>query len=326
LQRLLLLPLSLPSFFSSVTSSREWSDYIALSAELQLVNVSQLSPLEKTCFFLNVYHIMVLHGFVDRGYGEGCDIKDKWLQLARSVKYMVGAFNYSIESIEDSLKQIALAAASSTVASPRATGGIMLCMSRMVVGSPRVHVFHPSNWDGQLAAVWREVCAKVEVSNSTKTVVLPKVFEVHREMFPKDPQDFLAAISADCASDVQRAVAAKLSLKMKFHREDWRVAFPCQSDTMSSGVLDSRDTGMDRNSDAEYVQLPHAGMTQLSSHVRGANDHLFNHEQQQYALEYRGDLKFNLPPAPTFAPPSIPTLAPPNLTSMGLPALINSAK
>ena len=69
---------------------------------------------------------MVLHGMVDRGHAEGCDVKEKWPQMARGIKcvvdllrcwcifcnvlcmYMVGAFNYSIESIEDLLRQVVM--------------------------------------------------------------------------------------------------------------------------------------------------------------------------------------------------------------------------
>jgi hypothetical protein len=320
-QRLLLLPLAPPSSFSSITSTREWSEYISSSAELQLVNVSQLSPLEKTCFFLNVYHIMVLHGLIDRGHEEGCDMKDKWLQFARSVKYMVGAFNYSMESIEDSLKQAALAGASGgwmTGASMRPAGVLMLCINRMIVGSPQLQVFLPSLWESQLTAVCRDVCARVHVNNSAKTVTLPKVFEAHRDLFPKDHQDFLVAISMYCPADVQCALVGNLSFKVKYHREDWRVAFPCHSQSQGASASAAREPVLGRKIDAQIAQIPHATQPQLMPPARAGNDHLFTPQQEQYALEYRGDLQFHLPPAPM--------LAPPNLTSIGLPALAAPAR
>lgn len=119
---------------------------------------------------------------------------------------MVGAFNYSMESIEDSLKQAALAGVSGgwmTGVSMRPAGVLMLCINRMIVGSPQLQVFLPSLWESQLTAVCQDVCARVHVNNSTKIVTLPKVFETHRDLFPKDHQDFLVAISMYCPTDVR---------------------------------------------------------------------------------------------------------------------------
>jgi hypothetical protein len=192
----------------------------------------------------------------------------------------------------------------------------------MTVASPRVLVFHPTLWEAQFAAVCRDVCARVEVNSLTKTVVLPKVFEAHRDMFPKDPTEFLAAIAVDCSLDVQSTLASKCLFKIKYHREDWRVAFRGEIDLSESGASAARESRLGRNVDAQYIQVPQTSQNHMaSSHLRGSNDHLFNHQQQQYAIEYRGDLKFRLPPTPNFAPPPVPNLVQSNATGIGLPVL-----
>jgi hypothetical protein len=57
--------------------------------------------------------------------------------------------------------------------------------------------------------------------------------------------------------------------------------------------------------------------------AHGSN-HLFEQQpQQQYALEYRGDLTFHLPPTPSFAPPNVPCS---DLTSIGLPAFVAATR
>ena len=312
-QHLLLLPLSSVSSLSEITSSRNWSEYVALSAELQLVNLSQLSPLEKTCFFLNVYHTMVLHGLVDKEFVQGSDLKDKWLQFARGIKYMVGAFNYSIESIEDLLRQSSLAGGSGgrpAGMTHRAGGAVVMCMSKMIAGSPPVQVYHPSLWDQQLAVACRAVCLGVQVKTSAKTVVLPKVFETHRELFPRECRELFAAISVDCPAGVQRALASASSFKIKFEREDWRVVYPSPSDMQGGGGrgLGEPDLGATIDEQLDHQQIQQQQQQQ---------------QQQQYALEYRGDLHFHLPPTPTFAPPLPPSQA---LTSLGLPALTAPAR
>jgi hypothetical protein len=313
LQRLLLLPLSLHP--SQITSSHDWNEFVAATAELQLVNVSQLSNIEKTCFFLNVYHIMVLHGIIDREFVQGSDIKEKWLQFARGIKYMVGAFNYSIESIEELLKQASITFSTEgrlSNAPLRAGGGLMMCMSRMTVASPSVQVFHPSLWENQIVAACREVCSRVTVISSAKTVVLPKVFETHRDVFPSDAQELLSAISVDCPSNVQHALlrAAHSSYKIKFEREDWRVSLPSQP-VLQEGA-------------GALARAPVAAVQNVDEQLAHGSNHSFEQQQQQqYALEYRGDLTFHLPPTPNFAPPNVPCS---DLTSIGLPAFVAATR
>ena len=86
-------------------------------------------------------------------------------------------------------------------------------------------MFHPLLWEGQIAAACRAVCGRVQVNSSTRTVVLPKVFETHRDLFPKDARDFLAAVAHDSTPDVQRALALNVYgvYKIKFVRVEWRV-------------------------------------------------------------------------------------------------------
>ena len=211
--------------------------------------MSQLSTLEKTCFFLNVYHIMDLHGLIDRGVVPGSDFKDKWLQFARGIKYMVGAFNYSIESIEDLLRQSSLSGnpGARLTGMPHRTGGaLMLCMSRMIARSPPVQVYHPSVWNQQLTVACQAVCEGVQVKTSSKTVILPKVFEAYRDLFPREPRDLFAAISPDCTPGVQHALAVSSTFKIKYEREDWRVVYPSQPDLQPSQLtaLDGGSSGM----------------------------------------------------------------------------------
>jgi hypothetical protein len=297
-------------------TSHDWNEFVAATAELQLVNVSQLSNVEKTCFFLNVYHVMVLHGIIDREFVQGSDIKEKWLQFARGIKYMVGAFNYSIESIEELLRQasIALTTESRLSSAPlRAGGGLVMCMSRMTVASPSVQVFHPSLWENQIVAACRAVCTRVTVNTSAKTVVLPKVFETHRDLFPSDPQELLSAISVDCPSNIQHALlrAAHSSYKIKFEREDWRVSLPSQPVSQEGAGALARvfSSAAVQNVDEQPLH--------------GSNRIFEQQQQQQYALEYRGDLTFHLPPTPSFAPPNVPSS---DLTSIGLPAFVAATR
>ncbi len=288
------------------------------TAELQLVNVSQLATIEKTCFFLNVYHIMILHGMIDREFERGTDLKDKWLQFARGIKYMVGAFNYSIESIEELLRQSSIAFSTerwSNNAPLRTGGGIMLCMSRCTAGSPSVQVFHPSLWENQIVAACRAVCAHVIVNASTKTVLLPKVFDTHRSLFPSDHIEFLSAISVDCPIDVRSALlhAVHSSYKIKFERDDWKISLPCQPNTQEEVGVGARMSVLVQNMDEQQVN-------HLQSRAIFSCNRLFEQQQrqqQEYALEYRGDLTFHLPPTPSLAPPSPPSSA---LASIGLPA------
>jgi hypothetical protein len=146
------------------------------------------------------------------------------------------------------------------------------------------------------------------VKTSAKTVVLPKVFETYRELFPRECRELFAAISVDCPAGVQRALAASSSFKIKFEREDWRVVYPSQTDMQGGGGRGLGEPDLGATIDE---QLDHQQIQQQPQ------------QQQQYALEYRGDLNFSLPPTPTFAPPLPPSQA---LTSVGLPAFTAPAR
>jgi hypothetical protein len=294
-----------------------------------LVNVSQLSAIEKTCFFLNVYHIMVLHGLIDKGIVQGSDLKDKWLQFARGIKYMVGAFNYSIESLEELLRQSSLAGnagAALAGASRRAGGALMLCMSRMFASSPRVQVFHPSTWDQQLTAACRTVCEGVQVKTSSKTVILPKVFETHRDLFPREPRELIACISLDCAPGVQHALAVSSSFKIKFERDDCRVVYPKQPAAHDGGSAVMREAISSQTFDEQLLQQ-NMNHLHVQQPVAVSNHRLVQQQHQQHlqhaALEYRGDLNFHPLPTPNFAPPQPPG---PSLTSFGSAVLPAPAK
>ena len=80
--------------------SEELNNFTAAAAELQLVNINDLSRIQLLAFFLNAYNLMVLHAHVVRGSVDNTDFKSQKIPFTRDNQYMIAAYNYSLAEIE----------------------------------------------------------------------------------------------------------------------------------------------------------------------------------------------------------------------------------
>ena len=83
--------------------TEELNNFTAAAAELQLVNINDLSRIQLLAFFLNAYNLMVLHAHVVRGSVDGTDFKSQKIPFTRDNQYMIAAYNYSLAEIEERL-------------------------------------------------------------------------------------------------------------------------------------------------------------------------------------------------------------------------------
>ena len=83
--------------------SEELNNFTAAAAELQLVNINDLSRIQLLAFFLNAYNLMVLHAHVVRGSTDSTDFKALRIPFTRDNQYMIAAYNYSLAEIEERL-------------------------------------------------------------------------------------------------------------------------------------------------------------------------------------------------------------------------------
>ena len=73
------------------------------SAELQTVNINNLSRLELFAFFLNAYNLMVLHAHAVLGSIDGTDFSSQKVCFKHNYQYMIAAYNYTLAEIEERL-------------------------------------------------------------------------------------------------------------------------------------------------------------------------------------------------------------------------------
>jgi hypothetical protein len=64
------------------------------------VNLAQLSAKERTAFFINVYNVLAIHGFVVTGFPR-CQLD--WRYFARTACYDIAGLPFSLDEIHHGL-------------------------------------------------------------------------------------------------------------------------------------------------------------------------------------------------------------------------------
>ena len=217
--------------------SEDLNNFTAAAAELQLVNINDLSRIQLLAFFLNAYNLMVLHAHVVRGSIDGADFKAQKIPFTRDNQYMIAAYNYSLAEIEERLFCRVLRAKfpkksdKSRAPEPRVHFALSLCCG----SSPQIRIYQPESLDEDLQQ------AAIEYLNSAdphmnggappspsrarvQEVVLPKVFKWYRDDFGFSKQEILAYYASFMRAD-RRAqlieVARANNFIIKYDKYDW---------------------------------------------------------------------------------------------------------
>jgi hypothetical protein len=151
--------------------------------------------------------------------------------------------------------------------------------------------------------------------------VLPKVFETYRDCFPKESCDLLAWVAQYCPAQLQAALVSHPTHKVKYEREELKVLYPCQQLVIRAGQSGTA-LASNKNIHEQMAELQPSANRQHQPQAAGSNDRRIQ-QHVEYALEYRGDLSFQLPSVPPYPPPLPPVS---QLTSVGLPAFIEPAR
>lgn len=86
--------------FKALAASPDFQRFEESSAELQRVNLAQLSAKERTAFFINVYNVLAIHGFVVTGFPR-CQLD--WRYFARTACYDIAGLPFSLDEIHHGL-------------------------------------------------------------------------------------------------------------------------------------------------------------------------------------------------------------------------------
>jgi len=186
-----------PIDFEKLRKSQEFKEFTHATSELQLVDPSDLSDTQSTAFFINVYNLLVIHGYIHVGFPMSLL---EWRYFSRFVCYTIGTFPYTLDCIHRLLRGKTAKASFIgdhlfSPGDPRASYLLpkndprvhfLLCMHN--VSSPRLRVIFPlDNLDVRLSEAASEYCQKqVEVDTVEKRVVLPALLDWYKNDFEED--------------------------------------------------------------------------------------------------------------------------------------------
>ncbi len=83
--------------------TEDFKKFTAASAELQFVNINDMSKNKIISFYLNAYNLMVLHAHAVLGCVEGTDFSSQKVRVKHEYQYKIAAYNYTLAEIEERL-------------------------------------------------------------------------------------------------------------------------------------------------------------------------------------------------------------------------------
>eukprot|EP00277_Geminigera_cryophila_P040672 CAMPEP_0173100170 /NCGR_PEP_ID=MMETSP1102-20130122/36030_1 /TAXON_ID=49646 /ORGANISM="Geminigera sp., Strain Caron Lab Isolate" /LENGTH=751 /DNA_ID=CAMNT_0013993533 /DNA_START=63 /DNA_END=2318 /DNA_ORIENTATION=+ len=243
LYTMLNLRLSLSQRGQDLKDSEELNNFTAAAAELQLVNINDLSRIQLLAFFLNAYNLMVLHAHVVRGSNDNTDFKSQKIPFTRDNQYMIAAYNYSLAEIEERLFCRVLRAKfpkksdKSRAPEPR----VHFALSLGCASSPRIRIYQPESLDEDLQQAAIEYlqsnCPKNQVrmqkaaaaaasGKRIHEVVLPKLFKWYKDDFGFSKQEILAYYASFMPDNMREElmeVARSNNFIIKYDKFDWNL-------------------------------------------------------------------------------------------------------
>ena len=202
--------------YEGLALSEAFKELTAKTAELQRMNLGELTFNIKIAFFINLYNALVIHGFVV--VGPPTNLYQR-LFFYNHTCYSVGGLVYSLNDVEHGILR---GNQKPFTAFRRAfSNGDQRLSNAVVVWDPRIHfalvrgtrscpalrVYHPENLEEALNAATREFCQRhVDVlppapappgghGDGSTQVTLPALFEWYREDFGGTDGEMLRWVS-----------------------------------------------------------------------------------------------------------------------------------
>eukprot|EP00606_Chrysophyceae_sp_TOSAG23-5_P001196 GSChrysophyteH2.ASY1.ANO1.1381.1 assembled CDS len=216
----------------------QWMDFLDELGGLQVLNLQILNESERAAFFLNLYHVMVIHGALVLFPPQ---TSSNWQPFFHDVAYLVSFNVISIAEIEhnilrssmSSMPRLALGLDRSRVAPRSSFPGLALthrdfrfhfCMNTGSISMPgKVCIYHAHTLDAQLDEMTAlAVSSAVQVDARKRVVTLPIVCSWYPADFvargmPAAPVDCIRALTAYCNNMNREQLSELLLSGMKPH-------------------------------------------------------------------------------------------------------------
>ena len=195
------------------TSESKWIEFLDLVSLLQIINLSELGERQRTAVFLNLYHIMILHGNMVQGPPVGWS---SWPSFFNSISYIINFEIITIAELEYNILRGSMSRPSPliskiTVPNSQFPGlalvnkdfRINFCINCGSKTLPEeVPIYKPEFLDEQLDEItFLNVSESLEIDSSKKIVYLPKLCSwylpdfIPKKVSANSPIDCLRALS-----------------------------------------------------------------------------------------------------------------------------------
>jgi hypothetical protein len=185
-------------------------EYLNEVGKLKLVNLSKLpcDSVEALCFFVNIYHALLMHSQLAVGRPSQAD----WASFFSFCSYEIGDEVFSLSELEQCAIRGSLSAPRETskfdalpvvrndarfrYALGEADSRISFLLNSGSISNPSsVYALTPRNIEKQLQKVaYATLANSVQVDLSRSTIVLPKICEVYRNDFGHDTASLLLSL------------------------------------------------------------------------------------------------------------------------------------
>ncbi|KAL4422375.1 hypothetical protein ABPG75_008572 [Micractinium tetrahymenae] len=233
--------------YAALRGDPEWADFVAATAELQKVDLAQLSSREeRMAFFINIYNALVVHALVVFGPADGTLSRLRWFD---SISYLIGGRRWSSNDVEHGvlrgnapspaslfslLGKPQWAGKTFKAGDPRAALAIQPVDPRIhfalncgAASCPPIRVYTPDRLEFGLEAAASAFCAgEVAVDKAAGELELSMILKWYGPDFGSKQQlmDFLVAhLPAGPAGDLQELLASRGAegIKLRFRPYDW---------------------------------------------------------------------------------------------------------
>lgn len=204
----------------SIRDSQAYVLHYSLLGESGRADLAKLTDDERLATFLNMYHVLLIHGYVAWGKHLSAMPKDKQTEFFDAATLVVGYMQFSLNDIFHGILR----------GNPKSGGGLFskvhiqisdvdiekralvtehvnplihCCLSHMSTGGPLIAVYDSDSVHAQMNTVASQYLQS-QVSIDKKELFLPSLMKDYCMDFPKSPKDLIAWVRGFLQPDMQQ--------------------------------------------------------------------------------------------------------------------------
>lgn len=234
--------------YAHVGKSEDFRLYTLAAAELQRVHLLGLEHDERIAFFGNIYNALCLHCYIVNG--PPTNVIRRWL-FFRTLSYRIAGLDMTLDDIEHGilrgnkrapmikiLQQLRPSDPKCQHVLTKRDGRIHFVISAGTRCDPPIRILDAENVQEQLHEATVDFLSySVKISESTRTVTLPRIFMWYADDFPCPEHELLRWVGHYLLAEPARSLARLLAnedapISLQYENFDW-----CASDTRFNAAV-----------------------------------------------------------------------------------------